>query len=259
MRALCLLLLAACTEGPRSGTAVGNPGNLDVVVPEEGEGVFVEEAFVHVSSVVLQPCADVAFVLQIGRVLDARAPGDGVEVPGGRYCGAVVGLEERSAGALEVAGRTAAGTTFTLAANPEPLRVLDPFEVDGDELLLVLPLADALDAAELDALGSGAAIAPGDPVATSASQAAVDASAVYEDVDANGLLSEPDRRLTSPLLDTGLGQPMAADAGTADAGCGCASGPRPGGLLAALLAWLLIGFRAGGVRWSGVRSWWWRS
>jgi MYXO-CTERM domain-containing protein len=218
----------------RSGTAVGNPGDLDAKTSRTDEGVTLERVEVPVAELALSGCGLPGLVLPQPVVLDGLAPSAApVAVPAGRWCG----MELVLAGPVVVVGATEAGTAFTVAL--DPFLALDGrLEIDGQSLLLDLPLA--LDAAELDARGPVVDLPADDPLAEL--WAADTVASLYEDRDGDGLLSGPDRvvlRGDAGLFHTGASpsdQPPSAL--SSEEGCGCASSD--GAPVAGLVALLLV-------------------
>lgn len=220
-----IVALVACGS-VRSGTAVGNPGDLEVEARSLDTTVALTGATLPLDAVTLVGCGWPGVDLAPERVLDALGD-DPVGVPPGVWCG----LRLVPAGPLVVEGATAAGTLFHVelalgVALDAALRV------DGDRWLLDLPLP--LDGPALDALGADVVLDAADPLAAAWAEATV--PALWEDLDQDGLLDPDDRLLVAAQrLDTGLGPLPSA---YASSGCGCASAtPGP-----AWLALLALGF-----------------
>ena len=239
MRWVLPLFLLGCTleKDPDSGTFVGNPGKMDVTVVDVHEDLQLAAADVQVDSIRLFACDGSSGRYDLDVLLDALSP-DGVEIVGGDFCGAELTLT--SSYGVRVQGVTTAGTLFTVfATDPEPLQVADGFRVDGTDVLWTVSLQN-LTAADIDALGpTEVIVGPGDPLSTAVFAGAAELAALYEDVDANGLLDDSDFLL-------GAYDPygITADAAAkADAGCGCHSGSGPVGPALFLVALVTLSRR----------------
>lgn len=229
MRVAPWLLLVGCVDPPPEGTAVGNPGNLDVDVVDVPDGVSLESVTVAARALVTDRCPGLELV-DADVVLDALGPSsEPVPLAGGEHCGGWLVLEGDAP--IVVTGATDAGTAFTLELDPELLELGGPFWVDDTTLLLGLSLG-ALDPAELDALGPVVELSPEDPLTEEL--AATASGGVWRDVDADGRIDAPDE-----VLATAIG-----DAQAADAGCGCRSASVTGPWWLALVAWALLRRRA---------------
>lgn len=218
-------LLLACQNGDpvRDGTFVGNPGKMDVAVSEVPTEVVLTDALVLVDAVELVDCEGGVEGTPIDAIFDALGGReDAVAVPGGEFCAATLFPAQDG---VTVVGETASGTAFTLVLDPGPLDLDDPLAIDETDLLWTLSLA-GLDAAAIDALGPDPAIPSDDPIALDTTEVIVRTTSLYEDLDADGLVSTGDALAASadPNLD------LDPTAYAADAGCGCASSGGPAGL-----------------------------
>lgn len=208
-------VLAGCGPVP-TGTAVGNPGDLDAKASRADVNVTLDAVLLEAEALVLDGCGwpgvDVPVVASLDGLLPSVAP---IEVPGGTWCG----LALRLASPVVVEGRTTAGTTFSLEVALPALGASGRFLVDGQALLLELPLP--LSATALDALGPTVVQGVDDPLAVQLAADVLAGTALWSDDDGDGVLSLPDRRVLAPVaFETGL--PMAAMAD--QAGCGCGHG-----------------------------------
>ena len=226
MRWLLPLVLAyttiSCTleKDPDSGTFVGNPGKLDVTVVDLQDDLVLDEASVAVESVRLYACDGSSGLYDLDATLDALQS-DGIEIPGGDFCGAELTLANPG---VRLAGQTTAGTDFVVFIyDTTVLQVGDDFRVDGTDVLWAFSV-ESLSAAAIDALGpSSVLINPGDPLSAEVAADAAQKVELYEDVDNNGLL-DADDFLLGAYDPYGVGLDAAAQA---DAGCGCQTGPTP--------------------------------
>ena len=219
-----VVLLVACAEGdPSQGTAVGNPGNLDVSVADVPDEVDLDVATVYAADLLLFDC-DVGVAL-----VPVQAPLDGlaastveVPLPRGRWCSGLLTLDPRTSGQVVIGGTTDGGTRFSVALNPGALRLPDDVVVDGTEWLLVMSLADSLDVLALEARGSNVEVTADDPDAIAWALALDGAATLFEDGDRDGVLSDADSIVGGPS-DTGFMSLDRMDTGLseADAGCGC--------------------------------------
>lgn len=132
-------LLAGCADGG-NGTAVGNPGHLDVILTDVPYDVSLEAATFHVTAVELVGCDREVEILRLDATFDALAPSP-VDFPGGEWCHTVVlpGASE----AFRVSG-TVGDEPFDLGLSPEPFALTGRYTVDGDTVLLSLSLAAAV-------------------------------------------------------------------------------------------------------------------
>ncbi|MFN7147344.1 MAG: hypothetical protein ACK4YP_26485, partial [Myxococcota bacterium] len=97
-------------------------------------------------------------------------------VPNGAYCEIGVSFTpDPFEGALLLAGRTAAGTTFDIAVDPGLAVLTETFSYDGEEGVLVLDAGLLLDAAALDAAGPDVVLRPDDAAAETLADAVPDA------------------------------------------------------------------------------------
>jgi len=226
MRVLPLLLLiGACYgEGPtgHSGTAVGNPGKLGMGIPEPGDIVFAR-AEADVGDLLLLHCGDGWEPVPVDRVVDLLDPeGALLSVPGGLWCQLDVVLE-----GLSLSGETAGGTTFQIDLDPGQVALYGPFRVDGNQLLVLFPVDEALDAEVLEDLGSEVVLPSDDPLAQQWASVLGEGAELWDDADRDGV-ADPDDLLVA-WADSE--HPAAFDG---EAACGCASAP--GGAL----GWLLL-------------------
>lgn len=230
---LSVALLMACGGEPHHGTAVGNPGNLDVSVGEIPFEISLDLADVHAADLVLLGCDGEAAVVAVQAVLDGLGPSDvDIIVPGGSWCGALLTLDPAVDGQVVLGGVTSRGTDFTVSLNPGSIPLQDAFLVDGTELLLVLRLGDILDASDLESRGVTVDIPADDPSAIGWAGALGERAELYEDQDGDGVFGDADTFVAGFASDTGIsGDAVALQ--DSQAGCGCQSGAGWAGL------WLL--------------------
>lgn len=224
------LLLLACLD--RSGTAVGNPGQLGIGATDVPAGVTLRRAEVDAPRLVFLDCGTGVESFDVEGTFDLLAPyGRTVAAPGGEWCR----LEVLPAPLL-LEGETAGGTTFSITLAPS-LAVVGPFVVDGGRLLLELPLAEVLDPEALEALGEDVVLAPEDPAADALEVQLAEEVSLYQDVDQDGTASPEE-----PVLAV-AGDNDAAPAPHDEAACGCGGRtPTPAWGLAAFLL-LVLGRR----------------
>ena len=212
------LAILACNGGHGEGTAVGNPGSsgsLDVVVTGAPDGVSLDVAEAAIDGFSLDDCQGGDVWVDAVTVFDALpATPDAVEVQGGSWCGLALSFStELDPLALE--GSTSGGTVFRVALDPGPLQLSADFEVDATELLLEIPLGEALDPATLESMGEDVMLNADDPQAVSWASGIGAASDLWEDLDGDDAIGAGDARFSD-------GAATAMDSNSA--GCGCASG-----------------------------------
>ena len=232
-----LLLLLACAgpRGPDEGTAVGNPGKMALTTAADGDPSLTR-ASASVQQLVLRRCDGTSTSVPVQAGIDLLAGSPRIDVPPGTFCAVDVVL---AIDGLDLAGATSGGTTFTAVLDPGTLFASEAFAVDGDDWLIWLPIAEAVDPATLEDLGADVTLQPEDATAQSWA-AGASAGVVYEDVDGSGSLTEPDALPESPA---------AADSA---AGCGCTSGAGAMGAWPAI-AGLLLGLRRRAASSAGTR------
>ncbi len=225
-----MFLLVGCGGGPHQGTAVGNPGNLDVSIGEIPEEVELDMADIHAADLVLIGCDGEAALVPVQTTLDALGPSIvDVSVPPGLWCGALLTLDPEVDGQILLGGSTTGGTDFTVALELGSIPLQDTFFVDGTELLLVLPLKDILDVSEIESRGPLVDIGADDPSALDWAGQLGERANLYEDQDGNGILTEPDTFVGGAVPDTGADAAAYADSAQSG-GCSCQAGSSPGWL-----------------------------
>jgi uncharacterized protein (TIGR03382 family) len=212
-----LFALTAC-DPVLPGTGVGNPGKLAMDATEIPPDVTLERAVAEVTGVEIVDCEGGSRTLSDGAEADLLAANEVARLPGGEWCALELDL-----GPVQVEGRTDGGTTFTVELLPEPVAVEREFAVDGQTLLLSVPLA--LDAAALEALGPDVEVSAEEPLALDLADGVAGAD-LWVDVDGDHEIGEGD--VLAALDDTGL--PAAPER------CGCGAGTRQGPEFAASLA-----------------------
>jgi MYXO-CTERM domain-containing protein len=231
-----LLLLGACyDEGPtgHSGTAVGNPGKLGMGATEPADMVLLR-AEADVQELMLLRCGDGWEPKAVDRVVDLLEPGDVLlTLPGGLWCGLDVVL---AAEGLVLAGETTGGTTFEVHLDPGRVALHGPFQVDGNQLLVVYPVGDALDAEVLEDLGPDVVLPADDPLAQDWASVMEESTELWEDEDRDGVV-DPDENLVA-LADPDTPAPVSDQAG-----CGCGSGSSGAVGWLVLLAGVAVGWR----------------
>ena len=222
------LVLLACDQPIRGGTAVGNPGPnkladgaLAFELRDVPADVALDQALLAVADVALGGCGEDGAIVAVDAEVDALA-GEAVALPGGSWCGLEVSLGE---GGLSLGGETAGGVRFTLGLDPGVLEEGSSVLVDGGEAALELSLAGAIDAAAIEAAGEPEVTIPSD-----------DPRAVaWAEALAGGVALGEEQPSGAPAYDA-----QEAEGGRCD-GCG-GGGAGGGGLLA--LAGLLARRRA---------------
>lgn len=192
---LSTLAPLGCSGGHGEGTAVGNPGSagsLDVVVSGAPEGVTLDAAEAAVDAVSLGDCEGGARRIEVDAVLDAL-PGtpDGAPIDGGAWCGLVLSFSD-ALDPLWLEGDTDGGTRFRVALDPGPLRLSEHVEVDGDALLVVIPLGGALDPGQLEEAGEDVEIEADDPRAEAWASGLSAGASVWVDEDRDAEVGEGD-------------------------------------------------------------------
>ena len=220
------LLLAGCADG-LFGTAVGNPGDLDVVARVTDGAVTLSRVEVPIDVIELTSCGNGEIDIVTGGVLDGLAASDmPLVLPGGDWCAIFISFD----GAVLIEGETSAETMFLVELALPTLALSGRVEVDENELILDLALP--LEADVIDELGPDVVVMEGDPVATDWSEDAADLSTVWLDVDEDGLIeTEADQQRAS--VDLGVAR------GAGQSGCGCTTTPTGLGLWLTL-PWLLL-------------------
>lgn len=132
-------LTTACADGA-GGTAVGNPGHLDVVLADVPYDVSLARATFEIAAVEVEGCGRSAVTLQPEAPFDALAPSP-ADFPGGEWCHTVV--LPAAAGALRIEGEFR-DEPFSLELSPEPFALAGRYVVDGDTVLISLSLAAAM-------------------------------------------------------------------------------------------------------------------
>jgi len=208
---LALLALAACEErdqpdqpDPREGIAVGNPPGMALLrgAPASSRGVtFTTLSFV-VSQLYLEDCQGLGKTEESSGTLDLIGD-DPVEIPAGTWCAMGFGSDEP----VGLAGQVSNGGTFRFSAELGRLMVYGEVEVpeaDEDatdelttELVLELGATDFVREEDLgleptDDLPLGADCLS-DPICAAIWTGLMHGSAVYEDGDGDGEVSDAER------------------------------------------------------------------
>ena len=217
-----LLLLAACAstadrDDDRSGTAVGNPGDLELTAVDVPTALQLDEATAFVAGVALDDCEGEEVLASATAPLDLLGPSpEPLTLPAGDWCGGTLLWSGDPDGAIQLLGATDGGTLFEVRLDLEAPTWVQSFTVDGSAFEVELSLG-AIDPAELEALGSDVVVEPGDALAQDWQEATPDPVLLVDGED---------------VLDAGAD----ALAQSGDAGCGC----RHGGGSPVALAWLLV-------------------
>lgn len=218
----------ACVPDPHGGTFVGNPGDASARASRVDERIELDRVEIPVATLDVVDCDGVERSFDVGRTLDGLGGDEPIDVPGGRYCTLALGLD----GPVVASGVTDGGTTFVVDLDLGRIVSDGRVDVDGQHLLFEVPLL--LEPDVIEALGADVTIPADDPSAVAWAEASVVGTSLWEDADADGLLSASDVRLA--FGDTGL--PPSALSG-ADAGCGCGS-TRGGGWCVVLIGLLVV-------------------
>lgn len=241
MIALMLPLLACVAPGGSfGGTAVGNPGKLDFTGTDTPADVTLATATLDAIAVELTLCggggvARTDLSSPVDLLSDPTWP---IQVDAGEYCSVVAELAS-----LRLVGTTAGGTSFDVTLAPDDLVVEQGFLVDGDELLVGVPLV--VDAEVLEGLGDDVELAQDDPEAEALAQDVSSGVTLGRDTDGDGVIDAALQGLADPESGSESGQ-ATTDGGSA----GCVSGGRvdPGVLALLLVALLGLARRATGRR-----------
>jgi hypothetical protein len=247
---LWALALFACDPGRHdSGTAVGNPGKLGVVVTDVPTDIDLLRADVSVDHVLMLGCDGVDESVEVSMVLDALQGNHTVDIPGGEWCGLTMAIDPAEAVILE--GTTDGGTTFNAQLDPGTLGIDGRFLVDGDLWLLGLPMGGILESGALEAAGDDVELSPPDTIARDWADQLADGVGLFNDSDEDGFVDDGEDAVDDPSsedtdgdgidsgepADTDTSDEVADAAQNGDAGCGCGSvGALGSGWLVLLLA-----------------------
>ena len=221
MRSVALLLALTACDPTGDGTAVGNPGQLDVYVENVPEGLRLDSAEFSVAVIELVSCDRDVAILQLDTVFDALGPSP-VEIPAGEWCQTVV--LPAGKGSFSLSGADADDIAFEIELSPEPFVLEGEYTIDGNQVVLSLSLADQ--ASLLAGDDDGAEPAPiSENDAGAPTPALVVAEGLFTDSDADGRGTDELRLAVAvePTVD-----------------CGCANSSRPSAglvLLGGLLGW----------------------
>jgi len=217
MRSAALFLALAACDPTGDGTAVGNPGQLDVYVQNVPDALRLDSAEFSIAVIELVGCDRDVAILQLDTVFDALGPSP-VAVPAGDWCKTVVLPSGEDS--FSLSGVDADDRPFEIALSPQPFVLEGEYTIDGNQVVLTLSLADqasqfTTDEAEPDPVSGGIEGAP----------SLVVADGLFTDADADG-------RATDEVLLAVAVEPAA------DCGCGHTSQPSVGFVaLAGLLGW----------------------
>jgi len=218
-----LLLAVGCTDGG-NGTAVGNPGHLDVYVQNVPDDLALSSASFRVAAIELVGCdrSDVQ-ILQLDPTFDALGPSP-VEIPGGEWCHTVVLPDGDESFLIE--GIDPDGEPFMLGLSPQPFVLEGAYVIDGNQVVVTLSLAEAAAFSGEESEGNEPAMdsGPGDGLGFEPGLVVPDG--LFLDDDADGRASGDEALVATPV------QSQA---------CGCGTATAPGGgviLLAGMLGWL---------------------
>jgi len=228
MTLLLPVALLACAQPPpdRGGTAVGNPGTIGGLTDDIPDAIRLDRARLTPSELTLDDCEggqESGALTEVDLLAADNALG---VVPAGRWCGIAVGIER-----LLLEGETAGGTAFSVALTPPALALEGALTIDGDHLLLTVPIV--LEADALEALGEDVAVPEEDPLAVAWAEDTTAGAWFWFDVDNDGLLSDGDVGLEEGPVSAGA---LASE--DAESGCS-AAGRRGAGVPAALLLSLM--------------------
>ncbi len=199
---LSLLLLAACSSGPREGIAVGNPGQGMTVQLEAGNDVTTVQGSLPMGKLTATTCSGVPHVLtglttlEIGR--------NNLPLPPGELCE----LTLVPGGPLAAQGRSRRGGTFSIVLDVPEITVVSEggFRTDVPVLLVLGPgpwlSAEALQIGE-DEVRS---VQPGDELHDLFADLVRHQSLLCEDLDGDERRESGDRILArgTDLQDTGM-------------------------------------------------------
>ncbi len=132
-------VLPGCSA-PRNGTAVGNPGHLDVSV-NVPPGVTAESAMLRVAAIELVSCAEQGrgrlTIVDVDTTFDGLAPSP-VEIPGGEWCTTILLPDGEDAFVLE--GTDADGESVLVGLTPDPFVFDGAYRIDGNQIVVALDL-----------------------------------------------------------------------------------------------------------------------
>lgn len=233
--------LSGCLQ-EHNGTAVGNPGNMDVTLRAVPEEVEVRRAQLGVARVVLEGCDGATFEsVEVGRDLDALSgEDDPIELPGGEWCRTTLVLAEVEEGATFVVEGDGDNGAFTIYVVDQPTIVLrDRFVVDGNNFLLGIPvdvlLEDVWKGVDNDSGSDTGSEGSGGEEPADAPDFLDDNVELWLDADVDGVLSEDEDAVS---VGDGFEDAEGAPVDEVDPdgqACGCQSG---GG--AVTWTWLLL-------------------
>lgn len=137
-RAVWLALMIACGADSK-GTAVGNPGIVQIVVDSVPEDVTLTAALLDVADITLISCEKEVLILPIDREIDVLTR-DVSMIPAGEWCRTTVTPGPRGL-QLSLERRE---QTFDQDVDVEPLTTDGRYTIDGNELIVRLSLTDPM-------------------------------------------------------------------------------------------------------------------
>lgn len=232
-------LAAACSGDPSEGTIVGNPGDTMTLVAD-GKGVTYTEADAIAVAWVMESCAGALEEIAIDEDIDLF--GTVLETPAGTWCSTALEMVE-----LSIEGEAGEDTfSVDLEGGLVELHSSEALEVDGHVFVLELGFPEWIDADDLGLrAGEHVEVDADHRVYEDLQRALLEASALYEDEDEDGRISDEERArgalAVGPSRRDDERERDATDTGDPDGSedpdpGGCTSAPAAGGLLLALLA-----------------------
>ena len=236
---IVFLLLAACRQdGGTQGTVVGNPGEASPQLARAVDATY-EQARALIDFTDALACGvDISEESDVSAEADLLDGAPLVPIPGGTWCAIGVSVD-----ALYVSGVTAEGQWFEIFLAPGfiEMEALRPLVVDGDRYVLELGEPDWLAPALEEGNGSVIFIAGDSPMGALLSDSLTLRSALFEDSDGDGVLSDEERAL-GPVA-VGGSRSDSEDSGQEEgfpdtgAGGGCGGGQAALLLLLPALVW----------------------
>lgn len=136
MRPFVLALVVACGD-PSQGTAVGNPGLVDLVLADHPPDEVILSAELPVARITLHACERGDRELELDRTFDLLAS-DPEVMPGGAWCRTMV----EPSGPVKLERRVGAGPIEHLELPAPPFELEGRYEVDGDHVYIGVLLFD---------------------------------------------------------------------------------------------------------------------
>lgn len=198
---MTLLLFTLACDMPRDGTAVGNPGNAGLTGTEMPDGVDWHQADADAKAIRLVDDGRLGSTqwIEVHETVDLLAPvSSQVRIPTGRWDRMELVL---ATDGLRLRGEIEGGVDFDVTLDAQVLTIEGPIVVEpGDNLLIAVPLSDAVDLDAIEYHGTHTVLVHADdPAAQHWADALADATQLWRDLDDDGVPSPGDRQLGGPL------------------------------------------------------------